>query len=154
MKSRLGAHLGPFNQRVVQVNSEGYEVDPDAPTIIEDLDGIADWTEQSMVQCGPAHITKAGVEGQSHYVCGISASFDREMVGLLTLKDGAKIKGTWFVHSQRDIDFSRPMKYEVDCGIELTLVPAFDIEEVEDNKVKKSKDTVYRAAVVMTGKTR
>jgi len=68
----------------------------------------------------PTRAAPAG--GMSHYIVSLSAGYDAEgIVGSLTLKQGATVVGSWFVHGVMGMVFPSPVRIDPASAVTIEL---------------------------------
>jgi hypothetical protein len=71
----------------------------------------AGWAEDATADNAIATATRAAVVDQRHYITGASGSFSAAAAGrLLEILEGANVIWSGYVHDQRDISFSVPIR--------------------------------------------
>lgn len=74
---------------------------PNAEQALQHLAGLSSWQTTGSVTGAIASATKAAVTDASHYVTGVSGSFNEASVGrALTLEDDGVVIARWYVHKQ------------------------------------------------------
>ncbi len=82
----------------------------------------AEWSVTATGGNAVATATRPGETGRSHYVTYIGGSYSGAVTGgEMLLKDGAKIVGDYFVHDQRGIALTYPLRISEDADVSLAL---------------------------------
>ncbi len=71
----------------------------------------AEWTVVATADNAIASVSKAAVTGKAHYITAVHASFSAAAIKLLIWSDGTTER-RMYVHNQRDIAFSEPVKVD------------------------------------------
>ncbi len=83
---------------------------------------VAEWSVTANANNANAVVTKAAEPGKSHYVTYIGGSYSGAVTGgELLLRDGATTVGDYFVHDQRGIPLTFPLKMTEGNEVSLAL---------------------------------
>ncbi len=82
----------------------------------------ADWSITASGNNAAATTTKAAEPGRSHYVTYVGGSYSAAVTGgEMLLRDGSTTIGDYFVHDQRGIPLTFPLKITEGNSVSLTL---------------------------------
>jgi hypothetical protein len=82
----------------------------------------SEWSVTATGDNAAATVARPGESGRSHYVTYIGGSYSGAVTGgEMLLKDGAEVVGDYFVHDQRSIALTYPLRISEGAGASLTL---------------------------------
>jgi hypothetical protein len=83
---------------------------------------VAEWSITAKGDNAVAVATRPGERGKSHYVTYIGGSYNGKVGGgEMLLKDGAQIVGDYFIHDQRGVPLTYPLKIAEGNEVSLSL---------------------------------
>lgn len=81
----------------------------------------AEWSETTTADNAAATVTRAAEVDKSHYITAIAGSFSAAAIQAMTLKDGATVMSTFYVHNAERVVFAKPVKITAGAAAELSL---------------------------------
>ncbi len=83
---------------------------------------VAEWSISGAGDNAPASVTRPGESGKSHYITYVGGSYSGNVVGgEMLLKDAAKVVGDYFVHNQRGVPLTYPLKISEGSAVSLSI---------------------------------
>ena len=79
------------------------------------------WSETTVADDATAIATRAAASGKAHYLTSVSASYSVTNSGLLELKDGTTVLGSYHVYDSRDIPFPKPLRVTTGASVSVEL---------------------------------
>lgn len=108
---------------LVKVTSSALHVRVEGEASTSDPHAASAWTATATADNALATATKAaGGAGVSHYVTGLQASFSAAAAGkLATLKEGASILASFYVHNDLQVTFPKAIKIAANTAVSVEL---------------------------------
>jgi hypothetical protein len=83
---------------------------------------VAEWSVTATASNGVALVRRPGEPGKSHYITYVGGSYSASVVGgEMLLKDGNALVGDYFVHDQRGVPLTFPLRMAEGNEVSLAL---------------------------------